>query len=412
MPPPHDQREFAQQVVQQLRDAGYEALWAGGCVRDQLLGRAPQDYDVATSARPEQVRALFGHRRTLAIGAAFGVISVLGGKPLDPIEVATFRSDGAYIDGRHPTAVTFTTAAEDAQRRDFTINGLFFDPLEKKIIDYVGGEQDLASKLVRAIGDPAARFAEDKLRMLRAVRFATTFDFAIDPATGDAIRAMAGEVRVVSAERIGSELRKVLQHPQRSRGVQLLQETGLLEPLLPTLAALDQGAWQTLLERLQALSGDSLAVAWAALLCQDTGAREVRKLGRSFRFTNKEIDRAAWLVDQVATVDQATRLPWPQLQRTLVHAGIDDLLTLASALWGADHPGLVLCRERLTLPSDQLNPEPLLSGDDLVAHGLKPAKYFGPLLELVRDAQLEAQIENRAQALALVDRWLAAHRQE
>jgi poly(A) polymerase len=178
------------------------------------------------------------------------------------------------------------------------------------------------------------------------------------------------------------------------------------------LATLDQGAWQTLLERLQALSSDSLAVAWAALLCQDAGAREVRKLGRSFRFTNKEIDRAAWLVDQVATVEQATRLPWPQLQRTLVHAGIDDLLALASALWGADHPGLVLCRERLTLPSDQLNPEPLLSGDDLVAHGLKPAKYFGPLLELVRDAQLEAQIENRPQALALVDRWLETHPQE
>jgi len=412
MPQPNPQRDFAEQVVRQLRDAGHEALWAGGCVRDELLGRTPNDFDVATSARPEQVRELFGHKRTLAIGAAFGVISVLGSKGRQPIEVATFRSDGAYIDGRRPSEITFTTAEEDAERRDFTINGLFYDPQSEKLIDYVGGEQDLRAGLLRAIGDPAARFAEDKLRMLRAVRFATTFGFAIDETTLAAIQKMAAKVEVVSAERIGAELRKVLQHSERSRGVRLLHETDLLRPLLPRVAELaerEPTAWQELLENLHRLESDSLSAAFATLL-QGIGDLEfVREQGRNFRFTNKEIDRAAWLVEKLGTVEDAANLPWPQLQRVLVHAGAGELLELASAMWGADHPGVQACRERLAWPAKKLNPQPLVSGDGLVAHGLRPGKYFGELLDFVRDAQLEEKIGDRQQAFELVDQWLKEH---
>ncbi|NOZ38952.1 MAG: CCA tRNA nucleotidyltransferase [Planctomycetes bacterium] len=417
MPIPSPQRDFAEKVVRQLRDAGHESLWAGGCVRDELLGRMPKDYDVATSARPEQVRELFGHRRTLAIGAAFGVISILGGKDehgqrLDPIEVATFRSDGAYIDGRHPTDVTFTTAEEDAQRRDFTMNGLFFDPLNEKLIDYVGGEQDLRAGILRAIGDPAARFREDKLRMLRAVRFATTFGFTIDVSTLAAIQSMAAAVEVVSAERIGTELRKVLQHPNRSEGMLLLHETGLMQPLLPSLtekANQLEPAWFDLLDQLNTIESDSLPVAFAALFSGCDDLQSVRDQGRRFRFTNKEIERTAWLIEKLPSIGEAAKVPWPRLQRVLVHEGAGELLALAMATWGADHAGVQLSRERLAWPVEKLNPQPLISGDDLVARGLRPGKYFGELLDHVRDKQLERQINDQQQAFDLVDQWLKDH---
>src|SRR5262249_50574556 len=196
------EREFAISVVRRLQEAGHQALWAGGCVRDELLGLAPKDYDVATDARPEEVRRLF--KRTIAVGASFGVVEVLGQRPLK-VQVATFRSDISYSDGRHPDAVVFSTARDDAVRRDFTINGMFFDPLGNQLIDYVGGQADLQAKVLRAIGDPATRIAEDKLRMLRAVRIAARFELTIDPATFAAIRTMADQITVVSAERIAEE---------------------------------------------------------------------------------------------------------------------------------------------------------------------------------------------------------------
>src|SRR5687768_15104483 len=191
--------EFALDVVRRLRAAGFEALFAGGCVRDQILGIPPKDYDVATSALPEQIQDVFGRRKTLAIGASFGVITVIGPKGAGQIDVATFRRDAAYSDGRHPDSVSFTTAEQDALRRDFTINGLFFDPVNSEVIDYVGGQEDLRRGVVRAIGDPRQRIAEDKLRMLRAVRFAARFDFAIDAATLTAIQQQARELVIVSA---------------------------------------------------------------------------------------------------------------------------------------------------------------------------------------------------------------------
>ncbi len=403
------QRDFARQVVQKLRDAGHQALWAGGCVRDELLGRPPKDYDVATSALPEQVRELFGRKRTLAIGASFGVISVLGGKQYDPIEVATFRSDGDYLDGRHPTEVTFTSAEEDAQRRDFTINGLFFDPLKQQLIDYVSGEQDLKVGVVRAIGDASARFAEDKLRMLRAVRFATTFDFSIDATTQAAIHSMATEVTVVSAERIGVELRKILQSAQRARGLELLRQTGLLKPLFPVLDELaqrDEAAWHNIITRLQALETESMPVAFAALFCDTPDAQGVIESGRSFRFTNKEIDRASWLVATLGVIRDADSLPWPRLQRVLAHEGAADLLKLAEATWGTDQPGVQVCRERLALPAEQLNPPLLITGDDLVAHGLRPGKHFGELLDYLRDLQLDGKLSSADEALVVADQWV------
>ena len=210
---PEQARQFALEVVSRLRAAGYQAFWAGGCVRDELLGRIPVDYDVATSAKPDEVRGVFGRRRTLAIGAAFGVITVLG--PRDQadgglreagqIEVATFRTDAAYTDGRHPAGVTFSSPEEDAQRRDFTINGLFLDPVTGEVHDYVGGREDLKAGVVRAIGVPAMRFGEDHLRMLRAVRFAAGFAFALDGETRAAIEKMTHLVTTVSPERIAAE---------------------------------------------------------------------------------------------------------------------------------------------------------------------------------------------------------------
>ena len=266
-PPGESSREFATDVVRQLRAAGYTALWAGGCVRDLLLGRGAEDYDVATSATPEQVRTLFGKRRTLAVGESFGVIIVLPpSKTAEPVEVATFRTEGVYLDGRRPTEVAFSTPEEDAQRRDFTINGMFYDPIQMQVLDYVGGEADLHRKVLRAIGDPHARMTEDKLRMLRAVRFAATLEFELDPTTRAAVQLMAPEMRVVSAERIAQELRKVLAHRTRVRGFQLLAETGLLEVLFPEVLPQTAEGVIAQIAMTVLVRSSKRAVIWATLL--------------------------------------------------------------------------------------------------------------------------------------------------
>lgn len=416
--PPTPQRDFALEIVRKLRAAGFEALWAGGCVRDQLLGMTPKDYDVATSATPDQIRDVFGHRRTLPIGAAFGVVTVLGPRAAGQIEVATFRTDAAYSDGRRPDSVAFTTAEHDAQRRDFTINGLFYDPLADLVVDYVHGQDDLDRHVIRAIGDPRLRLGEDKLRMLRAVRFAAMFDFQIEPATFQAIQQMAGEVTTVSAERIGMEIRRMLLDPRRATALQLLRDTDLLPHVLPEIAALPPEAWQQTLERLANLNDPSLSLAMAALLCDveesisptDSPLPAPRSsllapsLGRRLKYTNKEIDRAAWLLQHLPVVRDARQLPWPRLQRILVHDGAAELLALFEAIAGPHDSALAYCRERLAWPAERLNPAPLLNGAALIGHGLKPGPNFAPLLELVRDAQLNGLINSRDEALALVDR--------
>ncbi|MGH7163834.1 MAG: CCA tRNA nucleotidyltransferase, partial [Planctomycetota bacterium] len=228
-------REFATGIALALRDAGHSALLAGGCVRDRLRGVAPKDYDVATSARPEEVQAIFP--KTVAVGAAFGVVVVVEGDLR--VEVATFREDVGVADGRHPASIRFADARADALRRDFTVNGLFEDPATGEVLDFVGGREDLEARVVRTIGDPATRFREDRLRMLRAVRFGVQLDFRIEPATAAALRAMADGIAGVSAERIREELCRILLSGRGGRGLGLLHEAGLLRAILPEIAALD-----------------------------------------------------------------------------------------------------------------------------------------------------------------------------
>jgi tRNA nucleotidyltransferase/poly(A) polymerase len=440
------QRAFALEIVQKLRAAGFEALWAGGCVRDELMGLVPKDYDVATSATPDEIRDLFGRRRTLAVGAAFGVVTVLGPRAAGQIEVATFRTDAAYSDGRHPDAVTFTDAEHDAQRRDFTINGLFFDPIAEKIVDYVGGEADIERRIVRAIGDARLRLHEDRLRMLRAVRFAATFNFEIEAQTFGAIQAMAAEITSVSPERIGMEIRRMLVGSNRPRALVLLRESGLLPHVLPEIAELSSAQFDETLRVLSALCEPSLPLALAALLSweqraesgepekkgQGRGAQSAEpqvlstqyevpgtkseaslpaprsplpaQLGRRLRFTNKEIERSAWLLANLKDASHAPQLPWPRVQRILTHEGAAELVALHEAVAGSADAALAFCRERLAWPPERLNPPPLIDGAALIEHGLAPGPSFAQLLEQVRDAQLEGCIQTRGQALALVDR--------
>lgn len=396
---PIRQREFAIQVVERLRAAGFQALWAGGCVRDQLLGVVPKDYDVATDALPDQVREVFGKRRTLAIGAAFGVITVLGPKAAGQIEVATFRTDVAYTDGRRPDSVQFTTAEEDAQRRDFTINGLFFDPVDQKLIDYVGGQQDLQAKVIRAIGVPAERFEEDKLRTLRAVRFAAALGFEIDGETAKAIRQFATGLAAVSAERIGAELRRMLVNDGRGRALALLYDLGLLGQTIPAASPFSpeqvqqRSAW---LERLEP------ATLPAALCCvlYETDSKGIQTVARQLKYPNKEVERTGWITEHLAWVAACESLPWSKVQPVASHPGAVELVATYEAIHGPCL-GATHLAERSKLPPMELDPPPLLTGDDLVQSGLRPGRHFGPLLQAIRDGQLDGKIASAEEALSL-----------
>lgn len=413
-------RRFAVEVVKKLRHAGFEAMWAGGCVRDQMLGRQPDDYDVATNAVPDQIRQVFGRRRTLPIGAAFGVITVRGPREAGQIEVATFRRDAQYSDGRHPDSVTYSTAEEDAQRRDFTINGMFFDPLAEQVIDYVGGQQDLKQKIVRAIGDPQARFQEDKLRLLRAVRFAATFDFTLEAATRAAIKQLAPQVLVVSAERIGGEMRRMLLHPGRAVAVQLLSDCQLLDVVLPestrltaTEASPDDGAeapdrsWRRTLQTLESLQRPTSAMALAALLREipaspDDGDELAQHVGRRWRLSRSESDGAARLMALEGVVRKASQLPWPRLQRVLVSDGVEELLCFSEIVANVvdgQSGEIEFCRQKLALPEEELNPPMLLTGGDLKTLGVPPGPIYRTILEQTRDAQLEKRITAKSEAL-------------
>ncbi len=390
------EREFAIDVVRRLQDAGFRALWAGGCVRDELLGLEPQDYDVASDATPEQVMALF--RRCVAVGAAFGVVEVLGPRGPDgewlKVQVATFRNDGTYTDGRRPDTVTFSSPEEDAQRRDFTINGLFFDPVRNDVIDYVGGQDDLKAKVLRAIGDPVARFTEDKLRILRAVRIAARFELAIDPATRAAAKAMAAQVRAVSAERIAEELRKILAHRHRVRGAELLADFDLLTPILPEVERIDS-------KLLAGLSVDApFPLAFATLLLP-VGKAVAGKIARRLKLSNDEKDRIEWLVANRSGLWNASALRPSGRHPFLTHPGIGDLLALMRAegrFEDAEH-----CSHLLrTTPPDVLDPPPLLTGNDLVAMGWKPGPKFKTILDEIRRKQLDGELTTRAEAEAFV----------
>jgi poly(A) polymerase len=454
------ERDFALDVVRLLRQAGYEALWAGGCVRDELLGLTPQDYDVATSARPEDVRRLF--RRTIAVGMSFGVVEVLGPKSdgeLLKVQVATFRSDVSYSDGRHPDAVVFSSAREDALRRDFTINGMFFDPLENRLIDYVGGQEDLRVRVLRAIGNPLERFDEDKLRMLRAVRLATRFELEIEPATAAAIKSMAGQINVVSAERIAEELRKLLVHPRRARGMRFFMDLGLAQPILPELVpmkGLPQGLprpdvpalpppgmpgpvtadgsldlWEHVLRVLDLLGpAPSFPLALAALLHdigkprtvgrtperytfyshEHVGRRMAGDICERLKLSNEEQNRIEWLVEKHQILSDSPHMRPSKLKTLLIHPGIHELLELhrADALaTGRDTAHVAYCEQLLRQwTKEDLDPPPLLTGDDLIAAGHKPGPLFKKLLDAVREAQLDGTIRTREEGWELVQRLL------
>jgi len=403
--------QFAVDVVRALRAAGHQALWAGGCVRDQLMGTQPKDYDVATDAVPERVREIFGQRRTLALGASFGVITVLGPKGAGQIEVATFRQDAGYSDGRHPDAVTFSDAEHDAQRRDFTINGLFFDPLAEQVIDYVDGQRDIQQGVVRAIGDPLARIAEDKLRMLRAVRFAARLGFALEERTLAAVRQQAHELVIVSAERVAAELRLILTHTNRARGAELLADSGLLEVVLPESSLLlqDGSAWSRTKSILNLLVAPTFAMALAAMLRELQLAHEGSDLAQvvfeRWKLTNEERDGVQKLLREEPMIRTARTQPWPKLQRLLIAPRVNELLGYCEAV-SLVHEGLAaeieFCRQKLSLPAVELNPPPLLTGDDLKRLGIPPGPAYRPLLDAVRDAQLEGRIATTDDAVALV----------
>ncbi len=415
-------REFAVEVVQSLRRAGFEALWAGGCVRDEQMGLVPKDYDVATSARPEQVREVLGRARTLPVGAAFGVVLVVGPKSAGNIDVATFRRDAGYSDGRRPDSVTYSSAAEDAARRDFTINGLFFDPLTGRVIDYVDGLADLQRRVIRAIGDPHQRIAEDKLRMLRGIRFAAQFEFELDAACLAAIRDHAHEIWQVSVERIVGELRLMLRGTHRARAARLLAESRLLPQLLPEGRTAwswsdaeepPQGAWAQTLRMLESLGPQATpSVALALLLRPVCGvvAREplaVSELAQRWRLTNDESAILAHLLEHEGHILRARSLPWPQLQRLLVLEHQDELLQYAQVVASVENRGqddLAYCRERLAAPAAVWNPPQLISGNDLKALGIPAGPAYRRILNAVRDAQLEGQIDHRADALELARR--------
>ena len=404
-------------IVRKLRDAGFQALWAGGCVRDLLLEKEPKDYDVATNALPEEVRHLFGERRTLAVGASFGVIIVRGHQPDCDVEIATFRSEGPYLDGRRPEHVKFTTAEEDAQRRDFTINGMFYDPINESIYDYVGGKADLQQHLIRAIGNPLERMQEDKLRLLRAIRFAATLGFHLAESTFHAIQTMANQITVVSPERISDELRKMLVHPHRKDAIDLVQSSGLLNPIIPKLAPLWENEenlplWNRTLDRLAQLTTVNFETAFAALLLDlpaatpDEQHNKVQQICKQLRFSNHGLHLVLWLLEHRTSLQGARDFKLSKLKRLLAHENCPYLFELVFAdLSSQKQPleDLEFCRQyRDHTPIEVLNPPPLITGNDLIDYGIQSGPEFKELLTRIQDAQLEESIHTHEEALTLL----------
>ena len=429
--------KVAREIAARLRESGHIAYFAGGCVRDMVRGLTPKDYDVVTDARPEAVQTLFP--RTFAVGAHFGVIIVL--EKGFQFEVATFRSDDAYIDGRHPSAVHFSSPEEDAQRRDFTINGMFYDPVAEKLIDFVGGCADIDAKLVRAIGDPARRFAEDRLRMLRAVRFATVLDYQIDKNTWDALVANASSINQISAERIRDELMRIFQSPNRVRGWDLLDGSGLMRAILPELDAM-KGVLQpeqfhpegdvfvhTRL-MLQLLPAEVSVPLVFAVLFHDVakpvtatvdktgrirfnehdriGAEMTEAIMRRLRFSGAEIEATVEMVRQHMVFKDAPKMRVAKLKRFMARSTFDEELELHRVDCESSHRMLdnyeFLLRKREEFANEPIIPPPLVRGDDLIALGLKPGPTFGQILEAVETRQLEGTLRTREEALEWVKR--------
>ena len=436
MPLPEHSETSAHHIVQRLQEAAFEAMYAGGCVRDMLRGVPPHDYDIATSARPEEVQALF--RRTVAVGAQFGVISVLLNGA--DFQVATFRSDGVYSDGRHPESVHFSNAEEDARRRDFTVNGLFYDPVRRQLRDYVGGQADLDAKILRAIGDPEARFAEDRLRMLRAVRFATVLGFEIDPATWAAVQKHATSLVEVSAERIRDELLKTLHSPARVRGLDLLDQSGLLGQILPEMEALkgcqqppqfhpEGDVWIHTRLMLSLLPEEVSTPLLFAVLLHDIakpatfsldpaegrirfnghdklGAEMAAEILGRLRFPKKEIEATVECIAQHMAFKDVQQMRVSRLKRFLARPTMPDELLLHRVDCAGSNQDFsnydFLVRKIEEFSKEPLIPPPLLSGRDLLAMGLEAGPLFKEILDSVQSRQLEGALHGREEAMAWV----------
>lgn len=392
-------------VVRTLRAAGYEALLAGGCVRDKLLGKRPKDYDIATNAVPEAVSRLF--RRTLSVGAQFGVVIVLtGGRQ---IEVATFRSDVSYEDGRHPTGVVFTDARHDAERRDFTINGMFYDPLARRVIDYVGGQQDIHAGIVRAIGDPSQRFAEDHLRMLRAIRFAGRLGFTIEKKTWQSMRQLAPKITQISAERILTELEIILTDPNRAYSITLARDAGLLRHILPELNedCLEMGI--KTLEQCPSRTGFDLVLAALLVECSE---QLVNAICRRLKSSNELRKNVNWLVASRTELLGAISLSKGRLKLWLANPLFESLVSLCRARLKAagEEPTLLrrLRRQITALGDEPISPPPLLDGHDLIQLGVPEGPPLGRLVKDLYLAQLEGEITTSAQARKWVKQRLGS----
>lgn len=431
-------REHAEGICARLRDAGYQALFNGGCVRDIILGREPADYDVCTDARPERVLQTFPG--SLTVGAKFGVVIVVE----DGIqtEVATFRSDIGSADGRHPERVEFSTSPEqDVRRRDFTINGLLMDPRSCEILDFVGGQADIKAELVRAIGDPERRFEEDKLRMLRAVRFAARFGYSIEARTFAAMRKLAPQIHQVSQERLRDELSKMLTEGRARRAFKLLDESGLLREVLPEVAHMkgveqppqfhpEGDVWTHTLLMVEKLPvGVPRTLAWGVLLHDvgkpptfraptgsndrirfdehvSVGVRIAEDISRRLRFSNEDTEQIASLVanhmrfKDVPNMKDSTRKRFARLPHFEQHLELHRLDCLSShgSLSSYDFVQRFLAET----PPEAVRPARLLSGDDLKDMGFRPGPTFKEILAAVEDAQLEGKIGTRDEALDFV----------
>ncbi|MDZ4857926.1 MAG: CCA tRNA nucleotidyltransferase [Candidatus Hydrogenedentes bacterium] len=430
-------REVANRICATLSNAGHRALLAGGCVRDMLLGQPAKDFDIATSATPDEIADLFP--KTVSIGAAFGVMVVLQSE--GAFEVTTFRSDGPYEDGRHPVHVKFCGEREDAARRDFTINAMFFDPKTGSVVDYVNGENDLHAGIIRTVGDPQARFAEDHLRLLRAVRFAARLGFAIDPPTLAAIRDMSSLVVKTSAERIRDEIIKMLTSGGAGRAIALMDETGLLAQVLPEIARMkgvaqpeefhpEGDVFTHTIILADMLRGASPTLALGALLHDagkpltitfedrirfnnhdKVGAQVAEEVCTRLRMSNADTDRIVWLVAQHMRLAHAPQMRESKLKRFVREPGFDELLKLGRYDCEASHgdTSTITWIEQYiaNLSPDAVRPTPLITGNDLIALGMTPGPVFKEILISVEDAQLEGRISTAEEALTLAKRLRA-----
>jgi len=430
-------QQHATTILRALRDARFEAYFVGGCVRDLLLGREPADYDVTTNATAQQVMSLFPE--TYAVGAQFGVVLVPSADKNATVEVATYRSDVSYSDGRHPDAVRFSqTAREDVERRDCTINGLLLDPISNEVLDYVGGRDDLKAKIIRTIGEADRRFGEDKLRMLRAVRFAARFGYTIEPATFHAIQKLASQIHQVSRERIADELNKMLTEGRARRAFELLDETGLLAQVLPEIAAMkgvaqppeyhpEGDVWIHTLMLLGGLpAGCSRTLAWGALLHDvgkpptfrvapdrirfdghvEVGMKMAEEICRRLRFSNHDTEQILALIEHHMRFGHVLRMKESTLKKFLRLPFFEEHLELHRLDCLASHRDLShyeFMREKLaTIPPEVMRPAPLITGDDLIAASYLPGPRFKEILAAVEDAQLEGKLSTTTAALEFV----------